>query len=193
LTRGTSRTIALGDRQVFLEAYPVAPRLIVVGAVQVAMPLVRLAHELGFVTVVVDARAAYATPARFPGIGQLVAGWLDDVAEEIGLGRRDAVAVVSHDPKFDEPAIAEALRRGCRYVGAIGSRTTQADRRARLLAEGVSGLDLGRLRGPIGLDLGGRAPTETALAIMAEVVAERYGGTGLPLSAKARSGPSGVG
>jgi xanthine dehydrogenase accessory factor len=185
LGRGTSRTVALGDRQVFLEVYPIAPRLVVVGAVQVAMPLVRLARELGYATVVVDARASYATPERFPGIGRLVAGWLDEVADEIALGGGDAVAVVTHDPKFDEPAIGEALRRGCRYVGAIGSRTTQADRRARLLAEGISAADLARLRGPIGLDLGGRAPAETALAIMAEIVAERHGGTGMPLFAKA--------
>ncbi len=185
LARGASRTIELRGRQVFLEAYPVAPRLVVVGAVQVAMPLVRLAHELGYATVVVDARASYATHERFPGIGRLVAGWLDEAADEIGLGRSDAVAVVSHDPKFDEPAIGEALRRGCRYVGAIGSRATQAERRSRLLAEGVSAADLARLHGPIGLDLGGRAPAETALAIMAEIVAERYGGTGVPLCAKA--------
>ena len=83
--------------------------------------------------------------------------------------------------KFDEPAIVEALRRGCRYVGAVGSRKTQADRRARLLEAGVTEEELARLRGPVGLDLGGRAPAETALAILAEVVAERYGGSGRPM------------
>ena len=108
-------------------------------------------------------------------------GWPDEVAEEIGLGPTDAVAVLTHDVKFDEPAIIEGLRRGCRYVGAVGSRKTQADRRARLRAAGVTDAELARLRGPIGLDLGGRAPAETALAIMAEVVAERYGGSGAPL------------
>jgi xanthine dehydrogenase accessory factor len=89
--------------------------------------------------------------------------------------------VLTHDVKFDEPAIIEALRRGCRYVGAVGSKKTQADRRARLRDAGVSDEELDRLRGPIGLDLGGRAPAETALAIMAEVVAARYGGTGASL------------
>ena len=93
----------------------------------------------------------------------------------------DAVAVLTHDVKFDEPAIVEALRRGCRYVGAVGSRKTQADRRQRLREAGVTDDELARLRGPIGLDLGGRNPAETALAILAEIVADRYGGTGMPM------------
>ena len=181
LLRGTSRTIELGDRQLFIEAYPVRPRLVVVGAVQVAMSLVAFARELGWATVVVDGRAAFATPERFPTVDRLVVGWPDEVADEIGLGRNDAVAVLTHDVKFDEPAIVEALRRECRYVGAVGSRKTQADRRARLLAARVAPDALARLRGPIGLDLGGRAPAETALAIIAEVVAERYGGSGRPM------------
>jgi xanthine dehydrogenase accessory factor len=139
-----------------------------VGAVEVGRSLVRLAKELGYETVVVDGRAAFATEARFPDVDRLVVGWPDEVADEIGLGPVDAVAVLTHDVKFDEPAIVEALRRGCRYVGAVGSRKTQADRRARLLAAGVAAADLDRLRGPIGLDLGGRLPSETALAILAE-------------------------
>ncbi len=88
--------------------------------------------------------------------------------------------MLTHDVKFDEPAIVTALARGCRYVGAVGSRKTQADRRARLLAAGVSPDALARLRGPIGLDLGGREPAETALSIMSEVLAARYGGSGVP-------------
>jgi xanthine dehydrogenase accessory factor len=154
---------------------------VVVGAVQVAIPLVALAHELGFETVVVDGRPAFATAERFPSVDRLVVGWPDEVAEAIGLGPTDAVAVLSHDVKFDEPAIVEALRRGCRYVGAVGSRKTQADRRARLLAAGVTPAELARLHGPIGLDLGGRAPAETALAILAEIVADRHGGSGRPM------------
>jgi xanthine dehydrogenase accessory factor len=181
LRRGTSRTVSLGGRQLFIEAYPVRPRIVVVGAVQAAMSLVAFARELGWATVVVDGRAAFATPERFPQVDRLVVGWPDEVADEIGLGRNDAVAVLTHDVKFDEPAIVEALRRGCRYVGAVGSRKTQADRRARLIEAGVEPSDLARLRGPIGLDLRGRAPAETALAIIAEVVAERYGGSGRPM------------
>ena len=181
LARGGATTIEVGGRQYFLEGFAIPPRLIVVGAGQVAISLVRFARELDYTTVVVDARAAFATRDRFPDVDTLVIGWLDDVADEIGLGPADTVAVLTHDTKVDEPAIVEALRRGCRYVGAIGSRKTQAERRVRLLAAGVAESDLARLRGPIGLDLGGRAPAETALAIMAEIVAERYGRIGAPL------------
>ncbi len=185
LRRGLSRTVELGGRSLFIEVFPVRPRLVVVGGVEVARSLVRLARELGFETVLVDGRASFATPERFPDVDRLIVGWPDEVAEEIGLGPNDAVAVLSHDVKFDEPAIVEALRRGCRYVGAVGSRKTQADRGARLLAAGVSEADLARLRGPVGLDLGGRAPAETALAILAEIVAERYGGSGTPMRERA--------
>lgn len=185
LRRGLSETIELGGRSLFIETYPVRPRLVVVGGVEVARSLVRLAHELGFETVVVDGRPAFATAARFPDVDRLIVGWPDEVAEEIGLGPNDAVAVLSHDVKFDEPAIVEALRRGCRYVGAVGSRKTQADRRARLLEAGVSPDRLAELHGPVGLDLGGRAPAETALAILAEIVAERYGGSGVPMRQRA--------
>jgi xanthine dehydrogenase accessory factor len=190
LARGGSATVTAAGRQFFLEGYPAAPRLVIVGAVQVAMPLARIARELGYATVVVDGRAAFATPERFPDVDRLVVGWPDEVADEIGLGPADAVAVLTHDVKFDEPAIVEALRRGCRYVGAVGSKKTQADRWARLRAAGVTDAELARLRGPIGLDLGGRAPAETALAIMAEIVAERYGGSGAPMRVLAPAGPS---
>jgi xanthine dehydrogenase accessory factor len=185
LRRGLSRTVELGQRSFFVEVFPVRPRLVVVGGVEVARSLVRLARELGFETVVVDGRASFATPERFPDVDRLIVGWPDEVAEEIGLGPNDAVAVLSHDVKFDEPAIVEALRRGCRYVGAVGSRKTQADRRARLLEAGVPADRLAQLHGPVGLDLGGRAPAETALAILAEIVAERYGGSGTPMRERA--------
>jgi xanthine dehydrogenase accessory factor len=187
LLRGTSRTVEIEGRSIFVEAFPVRPRLIVVGAVEVARSLVRFARELGYETIVVDGRASFATPERFPPdqVDRLIVGWPDEVAEEIGLGPDDAVAVLTHDVKFDEPAIIEALRRGCRYVGAVGSRKTQGDRRARLREAGVGEEELTRLRGPIGLDLGGRNPAETALAIMAEITAQRYGGSGVPMRDRA--------
>jgi xanthine dehydrogenase accessory factor len=194
LLRGTSRTVEIDGRQVFLEAFPVRPRLVIVGAVEVARSLAVFAKELGYEVVVVDGRATFATPERFPPdrVDRLVVGWPDEVADEIGLGRDDAVAVLTHDVKFDEPAIVEALRRGCRYVGAVGSKKTQADRRARLREAGVTDTELARLRGPVGLDLGGRNPSETALAIIAEVVAERYGGSGVPLVTRAIVAPPDV-
>jgi xanthine dehydrogenase accessory factor len=187
LLRGTSRTVEIEGRSVFVEAFPVRPRLVVVGAVEVARSLVRFARELGYETIVVDGRASFATPERFPPdqVDRLIVGWPDEVAEEIGLGPDDAVAVLTHDVKFDEPAIIEGLRRGCRYVGAVGSRKTQGDRRARLREAGVGEEDLARLRGPVGLDLGGRNPAETALAIIAEITAQRYGGSGVPMRDRA--------
>jgi xanthine dehydrogenase accessory factor len=185
LDRGLSRTVEIAGRQYFVEVFPARPRLLIVGAGQVAVPLVELARTLGYETIVADGRAAFATRERFPTADRVLVGWPDEVAAEIGLGPADSVAVLSHDPKFDEPAIAIALARGCRYVGAIGSRKTQADRRERLVAEGLPAEEVERLRGPIGLDLGGRSPAETALAIIAEIVAMRRGGTGLSLRDKA--------
>jgi xanthine dehydrogenase accessory factor len=143
--------------------------------------VVRFAHALGYETIVVDARAAFATPERFPDVDRLMVAWPDEAFGELGVGPRDAVAVLSHDAKIDEPAILEAFRRGARYVGAVGSRNSQAVRRARLLAAGLSRDDFALLRGPIGLDLGSREPVETALAIVAEIVAARRGGSGRPL------------
>jgi len=187
LEQGQSRTVTLGGRQYFIEAYPVRPRLVIVGAVQVAITLARLAKELGYETVVTDGRPAFATEARFPDVDRLIIGWPDEVADQIGLGLNDAVAVLTHDVKFDEPAIVESLRRGARYVGAVGSKKTQADRRQRLLDAGVTPEQLARLRGPIGLDLGGRSSAETALSIMAEIVAARHNASGVPMRDRARA------
>jgi xanthine dehydrogenase accessory factor len=181
LDDGRSKTVEIGGRAFFVEAFPVRPRLVVVGAVEVARSLVRYARELGYEVAVVDGRASFATPERFPDVDRLVVAWPDEGFETLEVGPNDAVAILSHDPKFDEPAIVEATRRGCRYVGAVGSRKTQADRRVRLREAGLGPEEIGRLRGPIGLDLGGRDPAETALAIMAEIVAARRGGSGVPM------------
>ena len=182
LTAGRSTVASSGGLQHFIEVFPLPPRLVVFGAVQEAMPLVRFARELGYRVTVVDARPAFATRERFPEADELLVGWPDEVADSLALGSSDSVAVLSHDPKLDEPAIVAAIRAGSRYVGAIGSRRTQANRRERLEAAGLSQAELERLRGPIGLALGGRDPAEVALAIMAEVVATRYGASGAPLS-----------
>jgi xanthine dehydrogenase accessory factor len=178
LAAGRSQVVVFDHGQYFVEVFPVPPRLVIFGAVQVAMPLLRLARELGYRTAVVDARPAFATRERFPEADELLIGWPDDVAERLALQAGDAVAVLTHDPKLDEPAVVAAVRAGCRYVGAIGSRRTQAARRSRLVAAGLSEAEVAQVRGPIGLDLGGRDPAETALAILAEVVAERHGASG---------------
>ena len=178
---GRSATVTAGDRQYFIETFAPAPRIIIFGAVQAAIPLVGMARELGYRTVVADAREAFASPERFPDADEVVVGWPDEVAAKVGLAADDAVVIMSHDPKLDEPAIVEATRAGARYVGAMGSRKTQAGRRERLRAAGLTDADLERLRGPIGLDLGAREPGEMALAILAEIVAARHGATGRPL------------
>jgi xanthine dehydrogenase accessory factor len=180
LRQGRSRVVELDGAAYLVEAFPVRPRLVIVGAVEVARALVALARQLDFETIVIDGRAAFATRERFPDADRLMVEWPQEAAAQIGLGQDDFVAVLSHDPKFDEPAIVEALGCGCRYVGAIGSKKTQAARRDRLRAMGVTEADLERLRGPIGLELGGRAPAEIALAIMAEIVAARYEASGQP-------------
>jgi xanthine dehydrogenase accessory factor len=168
-------------RQWFVEAFAAPPRLVVVGAVHTALPLLRFARDLGFRTVIVDRRATFAAEERTADADEVHLAWPEDAFASIGLGRRDSVAILSHDAKLDEPAIVAALRAGCRYVGAIGSRKTQADRRQRLLAAGLTPDELARLHGPIGLDLGGRAPAEVALAVMAEIIADRYGVSGGPM------------
>ena len=184
LAAGRSRTVELPDHTLFIEAYPARPRLVIVGATEIARALVQLAGPLGYERIVIDARTAFATPERFPDVERLLTDWPEDAFEAIDLGPSDAVVLLSHDPKFDEPAIVEAFRRGARYVGAVGSRKTQSDRRARLVEMGVTDEQLASLHGPVGLDLGGREPAETALAILAEIVAARRGGTGAPMAAR---------
>ncbi len=192
LRRGASRTLELGGRSLFVEAFPVRPRLVIVGGTEMARALASIAATLGYERVVVDARPAFGAKERFPDVERLINDWPDEAFDAIDLGPNDAVAVLSHDAKFDEPAIAEALRRGASYVGAVGSRKTQGDRRARLREAGVSEADLARLHGPIGLDLGGRAPAETALAVMAEIVADRYGGSGRPMIERTSAASTGA-
>jgi xanthine dehydrogenase accessory factor len=164
----------------FREQFPAPRRLVVFGAVEIARPLVKLAHELGYRVAVIDARAAFATAERFPDADELIVGWPDEVADRLTLAPFDAVVVLAHDPKLDDPALLLAYGAGCRYIGALGSRNTQAERRTRLAVAGIGDAEIARLHGPIGLDLGGREPAETALAIIAEIVAERYGGSGAP-------------
>ncbi|MFN2431541.1 MAG: XdhC family protein [Gemmatimonadota bacterium] len=194
LAREASRTETLrspsgGELKVFLEVFPTPPTLVVFGGAHVAAELVRLARGLGFVTVVADGRSAFLTRERFPDADRLVLGWPEGAFAQVGLTAATYVCVLTHDPKFDDPALIAALRSPARYVGAIGSRRTQAARRERLRAAGLREDEIARLRGPIGLDLGGRGPAETALAILAEMTAVRYGGSARPLGDASRSQP----
>jgi xanthine dehydrogenase accessory factor len=161
--------------EVFIEGFPPPPRLIIVGAGHIAIPLTTFAKTLNYRVVVVDARAAFATRERFPHADELIVEWPDTYLERADLNPSTAVAVLTHDPKFDEPTLKVVLQHEVAYVGAIGSRKTGLERNERLLRQGLSSEQISRIHGPIGLDLGGKSPEEMALAIMAEIVAVHYG------------------
>jgi xanthine dehydrogenase accessory factor len=169
------------DGVVYDRALP-APRVWIVGAGHVAEHVAAFAARAGFQPLVVDPRRLFAAQPRFEGV-TVIGDWPDRAFAEHGLRADDAVVVLSHDPKIDEPALVAALgaEDGPRYVGAIGSRRAQEDRRARLRAAGLDDDQLARLSAPIGLDLGGREPAEIGLAIVAELVAVRHGAGGGPM------------
>jgi xanthine dehydrogenase accessory factor len=165
------------DVTVFIESFAPPPRMIIFGAVDFTAALARTAKLLGYHVTVCDARAVFATPARFPMADEVVCAWPDRyLAEQAGeLTARDAVCVLTHDAKFDVPAIVAALGTDVGYLGAMGSRRTHAQRTARLQEAGVDAAGLARVHAPIGLDLGARSPEETAIAICAEIIAQRTG------------------
>lgn len=160
---------------VFLEVYPPEPKLVVVGAVHVAIHLVRFARELGFRTHVVDPRTAFATPERFADADELLTDWPDEALSQIGLNESTYVALLSHDLKLDIPALKVALPSPVRYIGALGSKKTHEKRLRALAEEGVSKELQERIHNPIGLDLGGRRAEEMAVSILAEIVAVSHG------------------
>jgi xanthine dehydrogenase accessory factor len=168
-------------RRVFAEVFGPPPRLVVVGAVDTGEALCAVAKSLGWHTICVDARARFATPERVPSADEIVVAWPQEAFARIGLDRDTAVVVLTHDDKFDIPALAVALRTEAFYVGALGSRRAQAKRREKLLEAGLSEEELGRLRGPAGLDIGAESPAETAVSILGEALALRAGRLGGPL------------
>jgi xanthine dehydrogenase accessory factor len=179
LVRGARNALVEHDgRRLFAEVYAPPPRLVVVGAVDTGEALCRAAAGLGWSTIVVDARAAFATPERMPSAGELVVRWPAEALADIAPDHQTAVVVLSHDEKFDVPALLAALRTEAFYIGAIGARRTQERRRARLLQEGADPASLERISGPCGLDVGADTPAETAVSILAEVLAVRAGRTG---------------
>jgi xanthine dehydrogenase accessory factor len=156
-------------------------RLVVFGAVDIAEALCAAANQLGWQSVVADPRPAFATPERVPSAGEVRAGWPDEVLAEIEPDEATAVVVLTHENRFDVPALAVALRSEAFYVGALGSRRTTERRRERLLEVGVAEEQLDRIMGPCGLDIGADSQEETALAIIAEILAVRAGRRGGPL------------
>lgn len=171
---------AEGEAEVFIEVYPPAAKLVIVGGVHIAIPLAQYARVLGFRVILVDARSAFATEARFPHADRIVIGWPDEALSELGLDRSTYVAVLTHDPKLDDPALIAALASPARYIGAIGSPKTHAKRLVRLREAGLTDESLARIHSPIGLDLGARTPEEIAASVLAEMIAIKYGKTWRP-------------
>jgi xanthine dehydrogenase accessory factor len=162
---------------VFIESFSPPPRMIIFGAVDFTAALVRAAKLLGYNVVVCDARPVFATKQRFPLADDVVNDWPDRYLEANGsnLGALDAICVLTHDPKFDVPAIVAAVRTGVGYLGAMGSRRTTVERADRLREAGLTDGEIARVMGPIGLDIGSRTPEETAISIVAEIIALRTG------------------
>jgi xanthine dehydrogenase accessory factor len=171
--------------RVFAEVFGPPPRLVVVGAVDTAEALCAAAGLLGWHTACVDARAKFATPERIPSADELVVEWPEEAFARLAPDRGTAIVVLTHDEKFDVPALKAALATEAFYVGAIGARRTQSRRRERLLEAGLTEEQLERIHGPSGLDVGAETPQETALSILSEALAVRAGRPGTPLKTAA--------
>jgi xanthine dehydrogenase accessory factor len=176
--RERNATVEAPDALLFAEALVPPPRIVIVGAVDTAESLCRMAHALGWRTAVVDPRGTFATAERMPSADRLIVRWPGPGYDELELAPEDAVVVLTHDPKLDDPAITEAVRRGVGFIGALGSRRTQEKRSARLRESGLTEDEIATISGPVGLDIGAHTPEETAVSILAEVIASRSGRSG---------------
>jgi xanthine dehydrogenase accessory factor len=176
--RGRNRLLEGDGANVFAEWYGPPPRLLVYGAVDTAEALARGAKLLGWTAIVADARATFLTPERIPSADRLVAEWPEEAIAEVAPDHQTAIVVLTHDDKFDEPALLAALRTEAFYIGALGSRRNQERRRERLLEAGATETELDRISGPCGLDIGAETQAETALSILAEALAARAGRAG---------------
>ncbi len=170
LAAGESALVEHEGELVFVDAFAPRPSLLVLGAIDHAAALTRVGSLLGYRVTVCDARAAFVTPERFPHADELVVDWPDRFLRRAEIDERTAICVLTHDVKFDVPALLAALETPARYIGAMGSRTTTEEREERLRAEGVGDADLARIHAPIGLAIGARSPEEVAVAIGAEIV-----------------------
>ena len=178
---GRNELLELEWGRVFCEIYQPAIRLLVFGAVDTAEELCRVAKQVGWHTIVADARGKFATKERLPSAGEIFVGWPEEALARVGPDYQTAVVVLTHDDKFDVPALVGALASEAFYIGALGSRRNQERRRELLLEAGVAESDLDRIAGPCGLDIGAESPAETALSMLAEILATRAGRPGGPL------------
>lgn len=178
---------AYGSAQVFIEVFAPKPKLIIFGGVHTAIPLTQFAQALGFRVTIVDGRSRFATRERFPTADEIIVAWPDEAIAEtpasptgegVKIDSSTYVAILTHDPKFDIPALKALSVTKPRYIGSMGSRETRRQHFEELRAMGVADEFLARVHGPIGLDLGARSPEEMALAVLAEILAVRYGRQG---------------
>ncbi len=183
VVEGTPQGTELAKRQgdVFVEPFRRPAHLVIIGAIHIAIPLHRLARLMGYRVTVVDARAKFATKERFPEADELIVAWPEEAMAKITVDNSTYVVVLTHDPKFDLPALRSVLQKDAGYVGAIGSRKTNQNRFDALRKEGFTEEQLSRVHGPIGLDLGSRGAEETALGILAEITAVRFRGSGVAM------------
>jgi xanthine dehydrogenase accessory factor len=179
---GRNAVVERAGRNVFVEVLGPPPRLLVIGALDLADALCAAARLLGWRTVVADARARFATRERVPHADELVIAWPNEALTQVQPDHDTAVVVLTHDDRFDIPALIGALRTDAFYIAALGSRRNQERRRGLLREAGVADEDLDRIAGPAGLDIGAQSPAETALSILAEAVAKRAGRAGGPLT-----------
>jgi xanthine dehydrogenase accessory factor len=175
------------DLRVHMRSYALPPQMYIIGAIDFSAALAPFASQVGYQVTICDARDRFARSRRFSSAAEVKIGWPQDVMADVELGPRDAVLVFTHDPKFDEPALVAALQTNAGYIGALGSRQTTADREERLRRAGVGQADLARIHAPCGLDIGSRTAEETAVSVLAEIIAARAERAGTPL--RQTSGP----
>lgn len=176
------RAMGYGDHSVFIETLAPPPDLLIFGAVHIGQALASFGSQMGYRITVVDSRAPFATEERFPTAQNVIVGWPKDIMDQLHFDRRTWVVVLSHDPRHETPPLAAALKSDTRYIGAMGSRRTHAQRVERLEKMGFTTDDIGRIHSPIGLDIGSETPQEVAVSILAEMTMVRYGaGSGLSL------------
>ena len=178
LRAGRSHVLEQGGTTLFADVFGPPPRLLVYGAVDTAEALCRAAKLLGWSTIVADARARFATPERVPSADELLVAWPEETLAHVQPDLGTAIIVLTHDDKFDLPLLSAALASEAFYIGALGSRRNQERRRELLLEAGIAESDLERISGPCGLDIGAESPAETALSMLAEVLAVRAGRSG---------------
>ena len=178
ISRGRSGVVQIAGRDVFADVYGPPPRLLIYGAVDTAEALCRAAQEIGWRPIVADARARFATSERLPSAAEIVVAWPEETLAQVQPDDATAIVILTHDDKFDVPMISGALETDAFYIGALGSRRNQERRRERLLEAGVDEAALERVSGPSGLDVGAQTPAETAISILAEIMAVRAGREG---------------